>query len=144
MKHARQKIREAVATALVGLSPTIYTSRVYPIVTLPVISIFANVEVSSSENELIGTPRRYTRELALDIEVVVEAVTGFDDDVDDYAAQIEALMAADVTLSGAVTDSTLTGTIVTLDGSGDKPLAKAALTYSIWYRTTGTDAETPL
>lgn len=143
MKHARQKIREAVATILSGLSPTLYPSRVYPIVTLPAISIYANGERSQSENQVINTPRRYTRNLSLIVEIAVEAVTGFDDLVDDYCAQIESAMAADVTLNGSAVDSTMTGTLLTMDG-GDIPTAKAAITYDVWYRTTGANAETSL
>lgn len=144
MKHARQKIREAVVTALSGLAPTIYRSRVYPMVTLPVISVYANSELSESENELIGAPRRYTRRLVLNIEVAAEATSDFDDLADDYAAQIEAAMASDVTINGAATDSVLTGTSITMDSAGDTPIAKASLVYDVWYRTTGADAETPL
>lgn len=143
MKHARQKIREAVATLLAGIGPTVYRSRVYPIVTLPVISVYANTEQSESENELIGTPRRYTRRLTLQIDVAVEAVTGSDDLADDYAAQIEAAMAADVTLTSTVVDSFLSGTAVAFDAS-EIPTAKTTLTYTCWYRTTGADAETAL
>lgn len=143
MKHVRQKIREAVATALDGLSPTIYRSRVYPVVTLPAISIYANGERSESENKVINTPRRYTRRLSLVVEVVVEAVTGFDNLVDDYCAQIESAMADDVTLSGYAVDSEMSGTVLMMDG-GDTPTAKASITYDIWYRTTGADAETAL
>ena len=131
-------------TALSGLTPTIYRSRVYPIVTLPVISVYANSEISESENELIGTPRRYTRRLVLHIEVAAEATTNFDDLADDYAAQIESEMADDVTISGAATDSTLIGTNITMDPAGDTPIAKTTLVYEVWYRTTGADAETPL
>mgnify|MGYP001342193724 CR=1 FL=1 len=144
MKHARQVIREAVATLLAGVGPAVYQSRVYPMVTLPVISIYANAEEAESENDTIGAPRRYTRDLTLQIDVVVDAVTGSDDLMDDYAAEIEALMAADVTLGGVVTDTNLTRTTITLDGQSDTPIAKASLNYTVWYRTTGTDPENAL
>jgi hypothetical protein len=58
MKHARQVIREAVAALLAGLSATIYTSRVYPMVGLPVISIFADAETAEQENDTIGARRQ--------------------------------------------------------------------------------------
>lgn len=143
MKHARQKIREAVATVVAGIGLPVYRSRVYPIVLLPVISVYANNEQSQSENELIGTPRRYTRKLIIQIDVVVEAVTGSDDLADDYAAQIEAAMAADVTLAGNVVDSFLSATAISFN-PGETPVAKTTLSYTAWYRTTGTNPEVSL
>lgn len=145
MKHARQTIREAAATALSGITTaTIYTSRVYPMISLPVISIFANQETSESENELIGSPQRYSRRLILQVEVACEAVSGVDDDVDDFAAQIEAAMASDLTLGGSCTDSTLRSTAIDLDGNSETPIALARIQYEVWYRTTAEDAETAI
>lgn len=144
MKHARQKIREHVATLLDGIvGVTVFRSRVYPVVNMPVISVFANGERSESENKTIGAPRRYTRRLVLEIDVVVSAVTGSDDDADDYAAQAEALMAADTTLGGYATESELLSTTIEL-GAGETPTAKTRLSYEVWYRTTGSDPETAL
>lgn len=141
MKHARQKIREGVAAILAAIPVTIYTSRVYPLVSLPVISIYAREERAESENNLIGAPRRYSRKMRLEIEVTVSAVTGFDDSADDYAARIESLMAADVTLTGLATDSVLSQTSIEVDGSSEKPIAVTRLEYEVWYRTIGTDSE---
>lgn len=145
MKHARQKIREKIATILVGVSGvSIYTSRVYPMVTLPVISVYALDELSDTENELIGAPLRYTRQLALNVDIAVSSVSGYDDLADDYAAQCEALLASDVTFGGTATDSKLVSTRMELDGSSENPIATTSLVYQVWYRTTGADAETPL
>jgi hypothetical protein len=38
----------------------------------------------------------------------------------------------------------MTGTQITMSGAGETPIAKAALSYEIWYRTIGTDAENAL
>ena len=145
MKHARQKIREAAASALSGITTaTIYTSRVYPMITLPVISVFANRDTSETENDLIGTPQRLTRRLILEVEIAAEAVTGVDDEVDDLAAQVEAAIAADTTLGGFCTDLYLQSTTITLGGDAETPAAIARLQYEIWYRTLATDAEAAL
>lgn len=145
MKHARQKIREQVETVLGGISGvTVYRSRVYPMVTLPVISVYANDEISDLENETMPSPVRYTRRLRLSVEIAVSATTGADDDADDYAAQAEALLHADPELGGYATDSKLVGTQTELGGDQDKPIVIARLIYEVWYRTTGTDPETAL
>ena len=143
MKHARQKIIEAVATAVAGLGADVYRSRVYPAVVLPVFSVYAINEQSESENPSIGMPRRYTRRLQLAIEILIEAVTNGDDLADDYAAQIEAAMAANITLSNLVTDSFLAGTVKQFDAA-EIPIVKTTLTYTAWYRTTAINPEVSL
>lgn len=146
MKHARQLIREAVETQLAGISGVTFArSRAYKVLGLPAISIYANTENSSAENlDSLNTPRRYTREVNVVVEIVVESVSGADDAVDDYAAQVEAALAADLTLNSTAIDSTLYTTSIDFDGSSDKPLVIARLSYRVWYRTTALDPETAI
>ena len=144
MKHARQKIREAAAAALTGIASQVYTSRVYPLVNLPVISVYANNERSEMENDTLNTPRRYSRRLALEVEIVAEAVSDVDNSVDDLAAQVEAAMAADLTIAGTATDSELQAAQFEFDGGSDIPTVRARLGFEVWYRTTATDPENAL
>lgn len=145
MKHARQKIREQVATMLSAISGvTVERSRAYSIVTPPHISIFANGENSDLENGTMPSPVRYSRQLQLEIEITVEQVDNADDQADDYAAQVEAILAADDTLGGYATESRLRNTTVDIDGQSDTPVVSVRLIYEVWYRTTGPDPETPL
>lgn len=145
MKHARQTIREAVGTALAGITGvTLHTSRVYNHLSLPAIAIYCDSERSDSENDTIGAVRRYSRFLQLQIEITVQAISGIDNTVDDYAAQVEAAIEADGTLGGVAVETRLSGTRIEMDGEAEKPTAVATLDYAVWYRTLGTDAETPL
>jgi hypothetical protein len=79
----------------------------------------------------------------LEIEITVAAVTGSDDEADDLAAQVEAIMAGDLTIGDMATDSELTNAAMEL-GAGETPTAKTRLVYEVWYRTTGADPETAL
>lgn len=144
MKHARQNIREAVATTLGAITATVYRSRVYPLDVLPVIAIYGNNETATSENDQLVSQKRYTRLMDLNIEIVAEAVADVDDEIDDLAAQVEALLGADPTLTATAVDSNLLTTTIELDGSGDKPLAVCTLLYQVWYRTTAADAQTSI
>lgn len=145
MKHARQKIREQVASTLSAISGvTVERSRVYALVSLPVISVYGNGESLSGEVDGMTTPIRYSRTLRLEIEIAVEAVSNCDDLADDYAAQVEALMAADLTLNGTATTSELVSTQIEMSGDGDTPVSITRMTYEVEYRTTGVDPETPL
>lgn len=145
MKHARQKIREAVETSLSAIGGvTITRSRVHPKMSLPAIDIRTLSESSDLENDQIPSPRRYSRRVILEVDITVSAVSDYDDLADDYAAQVEAILGADTTLTSTCTDSKLISTATEDDGDQEKPIAVTRLAYECWYRTTSTDAETPL
>lgn len=145
MSHARQQIREAVETALAGItSATKYTSRVYPLISLPAISIYTRREDADDENELLNTTRRYTRRLELTVEIAAEAISGVDDTVDTLAVSVEEALESDRTLGGACTDIRQLSWSMDLSGDAEKPIALARLVYEIWYRTLATDVENAL
>lgn len=124
-------------------SGRVYSSRVYPDNTLPAIGIYANAEESSAENDALSVPRRYTRNLDIVVEIKATAALAVDDAVDDLAAQVEALLAADRTLNSLAADTELVGTAHSMT-AGERPLMVARLTYRVWYRTNASDAETAL
>ena len=64
MSHVRKQIRDAVVTALTGLSTTgsrVYKSRIYPLETgkLPGLAIYTKSE--EIQNNTIGAPRTQIR-----------------------------------------------------------------------------------
>jgi hypothetical protein len=141
MSHARQKIRDHIATILDAIPDiNVFNSRVYPIVALPVISVFTLSEESSSENELLTAPRRYSRRLIVDIAITVSDSVDCDEVADDFASLCEIAMAADTTLGGKVTDSMLSTTTTEMN-AGEKPIFVTNLIYEIWYRTTAGDPD---
>lgn len=143
MTHARQKIRDKIVDILEPIADvTVVNSRAYPMVTLPVISVYTLNESSQSENVTINAPRRYSRVLAVAITIAVSESEQADEMADVYAGQVEIKMAADVTLGGMVTDSTLTQTDTEIDGGSEKPIFITRLVYEIWYRTTADDPGT--
>lgn len=140
MTHARQLIRDEICERLSSIADVeVINSRTYPMVKLPVISVYTLNESSQSENVTIGAPRRYSRTLAVAITIAVSESVQADEMADVYAAQVEIRMAADVTLGGMVTDSTLTQTDTEIDGTSDKPIFITRMVYEIWYRTTADD-----
>lgn len=143
MTHARQVIRDEICARLADIDGvTVVNSRAYPIVTLPSISVYTLTESSVSENVTINAPRRYSRTLAVSISIAVREIDQGDEMADVYAAQVEQRMAADVTLGGLVTDSTLTQTDTEIDGNSEKPTFIMRMVYEIWYRTTADDPGT--
>jgi len=145
VKHHRQVIREAVATLLSPISATIHRTRVYRLASLPAISVFVGSESITEENSShLNTPKRYSRQAELQIDVSVEATSNVDDVVDDLVAQVEARLAADPTFTTEVPDSTLTRTSFESNGDGDTPYMTASILYRVWYRTTAADPENAL
>ena len=145
MKHARQKIREAVSAILAPIGIDVHRSRVTQLVTLPAISLFARDEVSEPESrDGIGGTVRYSRGLELVIELSAEGVSGVDDTVDDYVAQIEAAMASDTTLTSTAVESVLVRTSFEDNGEADRQIMVARMVYRVWYRTTAANPETSI
>ena len=142
MKHARQKIREAVEGQLSGIqSAIIYRSRAYKVIDMPAICVQIDSESSEDEAGEMVNPRRYSRVANMRIQVIIEAIDNYDDLADDYAAQVETLIDLDRTFGGTAVDAYLYQTDTTFDGSGEKPFVKCDISYRVWYRTRANDPE---
>ena len=136
--HKRQAIREAVATALTGLTTTgnnVFVSRVYPIdgKSLPAICIFTRREDSSAVT--INPPRTFERELILSAEIYVRAKTGYDNTIDTICAEMEAAIYADGDLNGLVHDIQVNSIDVNYQDGADQPLASCDVEIKILYTT---------
>jgi hypothetical protein len=138
--HVREQIRNRFATLLGALAGgRVYTSRVYPVDTLPVIAIFANSETSVQDPLLAAA--RLNRDVDVIVEIAAEAIADVDATVDVLASSVESAIAADPTMAGIAVDVTLTGTTMEIEDAGDIPLAFARLTFRAWYRTTAANPD---
>lgn len=147
MEHARQKIRDAVVSLLQGgiTGVTFVKSRVYSQEKVPAIATYTDIDSSEAENGASpNSTLRYSRSLTLTVEFSVGAIEGFEDIADDYAAQIEAVLAGYRTLGGLVEDVYLRSTSIDVEEREAQPLGKITLEYSVWYRTLAADPENPL
>lgn len=141
MAHARQTIRESVATLLTGLSTTgsnVYTNRVYPFDTLPCVAIYTGSE-SVNETTLDG---KQTRSLSLIVEARAKVAADLDDTLDTIAAEVETALAANQTLSGSVKYLDLSDLEVELFDDLDKPAGVLRLAFNVLYRVDETDPTT--
>lgn len=138
--HVRKQIRVAAAAALdaaVEITATVYTSRVHSLATekLPVILVYTTEE--ASERFAMGDSLQ--REVTLQVVGAVENTTGFDNDADELAAQIERALGVDATLGGLAKDLVLDATTIELVGDGDKPTGTVTLEYTAVYVTAASD-----
>lgn len=136
--HAREQIREAVATIVTGLATTgarVFKSRVYPLATanLPGLCVYTLNE--TSQPEIMRTPRRLVRDLTIMIEGYARAADDVDAALDDIAADVETAIGTDATLGGMVRRVHLSQTEIVMTGDGDQPIAVVRMSFSAEYAT---------
>jgi len=143
MAHARQLIREQVATTLTGLTTTgsnVFQSRVYPLqdANLPALLVYTKEE--SSEIITMGSTRALERLLTLSVEAYVKSNNNSDDTIDTISEEIEAAIGADTTLNNKAKDVFLISTDINYVGEGENPVAVATLNFLVNYCTAEDDA----
>jgi hypothetical protein len=147
MAHVRTQIVDAITAAVTGLSTTgarVLKQRKYPAdeTALPCLLIYRVGEVSE-----IGEMGRSPREMYRTLDIAVEAVAAgadADDVLDDIAGEVEAALAADITLGGVSRETYCAGWQAgpTSDEQGRKRMASARQTVRVSYFTTDSDPET--
>jgi hypothetical protein len=135
--HLRKQIRDAVTTALTGLTTTgahVYASRVYPLqdTELPALRLFAESE--TSERVTLPAPGLMARALRLRIEAVAKATADLDDTLDLICKEVETALAMPcAALAGLAQSITLAGTEIMLAGTAEQPVGQAAMLYDVSY-----------
>jgi hypothetical protein len=138
MPHVRQSIRDDIIDTVTGLSATgtrVYKSRVYPMDAskLPGLCVYSKDE--SSTVLTMGPNRTISRTLTIVIESYVKALTGYDDDLDTIALQVENALMADRTRDGLAKDTQITSFQADFSGQGEQPFATGIITVDVVYHT---------
>ena len=148
MSHVRQQIRDAVVTAVTGLTTTgsnVFASRVYPVEdsSLPCLAVFTNEESAEHLTMSARGSRPMNRVLELVVAGVAQATSSLDDTLDTIIKEAEEAIAADPTLGGIARDSMLTEISIELE-PGDKPTGTARMSFQVGYVVAENDVETAL
>jgi hypothetical protein len=135
--HARQQIREAVATALTGLTTTstrVYQSRMRPASDSMVPCLL--ITCDSEQIEQTVQSRQY-RLMTLIVQGIAKGTTTLDDTLDTIAAEVETALQAAGSLGGKVPGGlVLQRHQVEFDDSLDKPVGVIVMEFSAGYFTT--------
>lgn len=140
--HARQQIRDAVATAVTGLSATganVFKTRIHKLEqeTLPALLVYTLQEEVAFET--MTRPRAQQRVLRVAIEIAVQQVLGTDDALDDIAVAVEEAIDAAITAGAGIwatlRNVTLDSSVVTMSGEGEQRALGMVITYTVLYRT---------
>lgn len=135
--HLRRQIRGAVTALLTGLPTTgsrVYASRVHPLneSELPALRVYTDEETATIAG-MAGAGSLLERRLAVRVEAVVMAVSGFDDTADQISKEVESALAADYSLGGLVKWMFLSRISQELSGEGDRPVALQVMTFEALY-----------
>lgn len=135
--HARQQIREALATALTGLFTTgvnVFKSstQVFYDTDLPGLNIICNDETL----EVLGISPNPLQERSLNAVIIAKsaATNDVDDVLDTICKEVESVLAVS-TLSGLVKQITLKSTEITQDDHQDLIIGQALMQFEISYYT---------
>lgn len=130
--HARQQIREAVATAVTGLATTgarVYQSRLHALrdSNLPCLMVNTDDEDVSEDFDTSA------RTLRIKIAGVAKASANLDDTLDQMALEVETAVKNGVTVTGKVLTLELKSISVEMVDSLDKPAGLIALEFDVQY-----------
>ena len=136
MSHARQQIRDAVATAVTGLATTgsnVFKTRVHKLEqqSLPAVIVYTLQEDAQRETL---SPRKQSRMVRVALDIAVQQIDAADAALDMIAAEIEvAVEAAWQGRAGAwefIRDITLNSTAIAMTGEGEQRALGMVLTYT--------------
>lgn len=142
MSHARQQIREAVASALTGLTTTgsrVYQERTRDLRDADLPGLVITTDEERIEAETVSFPPTQMRELTVTITAVARATSALDDTLDTMVGEVETALYASSsanTLTGKVKFMALEAIAVDLDDSLDKPAGRAVMTWRTVFHTT--------
>lgn len=146
MAHVRQQVRDAVATALTGLSITgsnVFVSRTTPLTSgeLPALEIYTLKEPVRT----ISRERTQMRDLEVLVDACVDSSSSTaDDDLDDICSEVETALGASVTIGSVVVEAVLAETTIELKSEADPNVAIARMKFIFTVQTAQGAPDTPL
>lgn len=133
--HLHKQIRDAVVTALTGLTTTTthaYANRLQPMAdgNLPGLRIYLDSE--DAEGLTIHSPQMQQRTLALTVECCSKKASALDDELDQISKEVEVALVAGISVGGQTLPAFYAGMQFD-DELADKPVGIKRLRFSIPY-----------
>jgi len=136
--HLRRQIREALATAVTGLTTTstrVFQSRVYPLQAADLPCLLVHTRSERSQPSTVHPNRVIERTLEVEVVAIAKATADLDDTLDGIAKEVETALAGPPTglVNVGAKDVRLISTAIELNGEGEKPTGSATLLYEVDY-----------
>lgn len=139
--HVRQQLVDAVVTRLTGLATTaarVFADRPEDYALqeseLPALLIYDDGE--SSVDQLLLSPLSYLRTVELRVAGIVKSVAGASNTARTICKEVEAALAAALTVDGRAVDAIYRGTEVTPpDAASDRPVVRVTLSFQVQLAT---------
>jgi len=140
--HARYQIRAAVVSALTGLPTTgnnVFPAHKWPLfnTSVPALIVFTTTE---DVQRVTHQPIEHLRSLQVEVIAKVKSATA-EDDLDTICAEVEAALAADVTLGGKALDCRPLGTEIDLSIESEMKTGSATMRFEVQYSVREADPE---
>jgi len=145
MAHVRQQIRNAVVSAITGLTTTgsrVYRHRLYPLANANLPGLVVYTDEESTEYLTMGSNRTIQHTLSLKIEAYVKAVQDYDNILDQINVEISDALSADVTLGNLAKDTQITAFSAAGEADGEQPAYIGVFQVQVAYMTKEDDQET--
>jgi len=131
--HLHKQIRDAIVTALTGLTttgPRVYANRLQPLPDALSPTLLVTLDEETATPATFHTNPIYERELRLTVAAVCKATSALDDTLDQISKEVEVALSNGITLSGRRLDFTYTGMSFD-DEQADKPVGIKRLQFSV-------------
>lgn len=136
MSLARKAIRARVRTVLLNntdAADRVYANRVTPHFTTELPAIVIRTETEDVERVFEVEPRTYKRSLQLVIEILAEADSSLDDELDDLANAVQTLIEEDPNLNELCEECYLQQTSSSFVHNGDNLYGACVMRYLVEY-----------
>lgn len=140
MSHKRTQIRNALVAQLTGMSTCgahVYGSRLRPLSASEVPAILVSTGAEENESPLLSTGVPLHRKLEVRMDIVVKAVSGYEDTADTVIGEIEGALfdSVDDNTLGGIAESIELASIgdPDMDDSTDKPVVRLPVILRVNY-----------
>ena len=133
--HLHRQIREAVVSALTGLTTTgsrVYANRLQPLADALQPTLLVTLDEEQADILTVHPTPLYERRIDLSVIAHVKAVSGLDDTLDLCSKEVETALAAGITVGSRTLDVLYTGMSFE-DEQADKPVGVKRLRFRITY-----------
>lgn len=141
--HVRKQLRDAVVTAVTGLTTTganVHRSRVHPIEVMPCLAVYASSEVATRFATLDAATTERT--VSLRVEGFAEASADLEDVLDQIAKEVEIALTPALTIGSFTTLLEHSGSDITMRDDLARPCGAVVMSFEAVLYTTAPDTLT--